>query len=61
MRRLWVGAQTFLESKIEGSPTWIVRCGTLRFIFRDYKNINGFMLRDVLENDCATGQAVSVG
>ena len=42
VRRLWVDAQTFLETKIEGVPRRMD--GKMRHVeiyFRDYKNVNG--------------------
>jgi hypothetical protein len=48
--RLWVDAQTFLETKIEGVPRRMG--GKMRHVeiyFHDYKNVKGLMLPYVLE------------
>jgi hypothetical protein len=50
VRHLWIDAQTFLETKIDGAPRRID--GHLRGVatyFRDYKAIDGLMIPHVLE------------
>jgi outer membrane lipoprotein-sorting protein len=50
VRHLWVDTQTFLETKIEGTPRRMDgRMRAVEIYYRDYKNVNGLMVPYVLE------------
>jgi len=50
VQHLWIDTQTFLETKIEGTPRRMDgRMRAVEIYYRDYKNVNGLMVPYVLE------------
>ena len=50
VRHLWVDAESFLDVKVEGTPTRMDgKMRPVEVYFRDYKNVNGLMVPYVLE------------
>ena len=49
-QKLWIIAQTFLETKIEGSPRRLdAKMHTVDVFYRDFKSVSGLMMPYVLE------------
>ena len=49
-QKLWVNAQTFLETKIEGSPRRLDgKMHTVEVYYRDFKPVNGLMMPYLME------------
>jgi outer membrane lipoprotein-sorting protein len=50
VQHVWIDAQTFLETKVEGTPRRMDgRMRPVEVYYRDYKNVNGLMIPYVLE------------
>jgi outer membrane lipoprotein-sorting protein len=50
VQHVWIDAQTFLETKVEGNPRRMDgRMRPVEVYYRDYKNVNGLMIPYVLE------------
>lgn len=57
VRHLWVDAQTFLETKIDGAPRRLDGVyHPVETYFRDYRSVNGLMFAFVLETSVQTAR-----